>query len=395
MAKIAILGFGTVGSGVSEVLRINADDIFEKTGEAITVKYILDSRNFPDSPFADRMVKDFSMIEKDPEVEVVVECIGGVGVASDYATRALCAGKHVVTSNKALVAANGAKLLTLSKERGVNFLFEAAVGGGIPILRPLSTCLAGNQITEICGILNGTTNYILTKMRDDGASFEEVLAEAQKMGIAEADPTDDVEGIDAGRKICILTALAFGSHVYPGAIHVEGVRGITANDARLAEKAGMSLKLIGRTKRQPDGRVITYVAPHLVDRKSLIASVDGVFNGIMVRGNAVGEVLFVGPGAGKMPTASAVVGDVIDAIRHRGGRQHPGWSDAKENGVFPFAEIPMRWYLRVGASHPGFPGTVLLAEADGEKAFVTEPMTQKTLLSKNFGARSTLALLDT
>ena len=255
MAKIAIMGFGTVGAGVAEVARMNASSIAAKMGEEVYVKYILDVRDFPDSPYADRMIKDFSIIENDPEVEVVVETIGGARVALDFTRRALKAGKHVVTSNKELVATYGRELLEIAKEQNVNYLFEASVGGGIPLLRPLFQCLAANEIEEIAGILNGTTNYILTRMVKGGVSFAEALKDAQAKGYAEADPTADVEGIDAGRKICILSDLAWGKEVEPAKVRMEGISKLDLQDVATASAAGYSVKLLGRAMRMEDGKI--------------------------------------------------------------------------------------------------------------------------------------------
>ena len=302
MLHIAIMGFGTVGAGVAEVVRMNAASIAEKTGEEVNVKYILDVRDFPDSPYADKMIKDFAILESDPEVEVVVESIGGAKVALEFTRRALQAAKHVVTSNKELVATHGKELLSIAKARGVNYLFEASVGGGIPVLRPLFEDLSANQIEEIVGILNGTTNYILTRMVKGGVSFADALKEAQSKGYAEADPTADVEGIDAGRKICILSDLAWGKEVLPQSISMEGISAIHLQDVDIAAKAGYRIKLLGRALRLPDGRQTAYVAPHLVPESCPIAVVDDVFNGIMIRGNAVGDVMFYGRGAGDLPT---------------------------------------------------------------------------------------------
>ena len=344
MAKIAIMGFGTVGAGVAEVARMNQDSIAANLGEEVYVKYILDVRDFPDSPYADRMIKDFSIIENDPEVEVVVETIGGARVALEFTRRALLAGKHVVTSNKELVATYGRELLEIAKEKNVNYLFEASVGGGIPLLRPLFQCLAANQIEEIAGILNGTTNYILTRMVKGGVSFAEALKEAQAKGYAEADPTADVEGIDAGRKICILSDLAWGKEVKPSEVSMEGISALDLKDVDIAAAAGYRVKLLGHAKRMEDGRIAAFVAPHLVEESSPIATVDDVFNAVMIRGNAVGDVMFYGRGAGDLPTASAVMGDVLDVIEHRAKRRSIGWSEGAE--LVDVKELSMKWYLR-------------------------------------------------
>ena len=343
MAKFAIMGHGTLGSGLAEVARVNKDEIAARLGEAVEVKYILDIRDFPDSPDADKFIKDFAIIENDPEVEVVVECIGGTKVAQEFTRRALQAGKHVVTANKELVATFGKDLLAIAAEKNVNYLFEASVGGAIPLLRPLFQCMAGNQIEVIAGILNGTTNYILTRMVQDGASFADALKEAQAKGYAEADPTADVEGIDAGRKICILANLAWGKEVAPSKVSMTGISAIDLKDVDIAASAGYKVKLLGHALRLDGGKVAAYVAPHLVSEKMLLASVDDVFNACMIRGNAADEVMFYGRGAGK-PTASALMGDVIDAIQHREKRRELGWSESAD--LADSALLPMKWYLR-------------------------------------------------
>ena len=308
MASFAIMGFGTVGGGVAEVLRMNAQVIEKKLGEPLTLKYILDVRDLSDTPYADIAVKDFSVLENDPDLDLVVETIGGARVALEFTRRALLAGKHVVTSNKELVASHGKELLAIAKEKNVNYLFEASVGGGIPLLRPLFQCLAGNQIQEIVGILNGTTNYILTRMVQDNVPFADALKEAQAKGYAEANPAADVEGLDAGRKICILSDLAWGGEVRPEDISMRGITGLDLKDVDIAHAAGYRIKLLGRALKLADGRQAAYVSPHLVPETSPIAPVDDVFNAILIRGNAVGDVMFYGRGAGDLPTASAVMG---------------------------------------------------------------------------------------
>lgn len=346
MTKVAILGFGVVGSGVAEVITQNGASIAEKTAQALELKCILDVRDFPDSPFADKLIKDFSIIEQDPEIDVVVETIGGAKVALDFTRRALAAGKSVVSSNKELVAQHGHELLELARENGVSYLFEASVGGGIPILHPLSQCLTANKLSEVRGILNGTTNYILTHMIGTGLSFEEALKEAQARGYAEHDPTADVEGLDACRKICILASIAFGRHVYPHQVPTKGITQVTLADVSYADAAGMKVKLLGRALRQGD-KVMAYVAPHFVRDTNPLAGVEDVFNAITVRGNAIGDVMFYGRGAGKLPTASAVVADVIDCVKHFKARKYLFWEDAKEGYVASFEELPQAVFLRV------------------------------------------------
>ncbi len=380
MFQVAILGFGTVGSGVAEVIERNNRQISEKAGDKLELKYILDVRDFPDSPFADRFVKDFSVIEQDPQVNIVVETIGGAKIAYEYTRRALAAGKSVVTSNKELVAAKGYELLQLAKSRGVNYLFEASVGGGIPIISPINSCLAGNRISQIVGILNGTTNYILTRMIKSGVSFEDALAEAQANGYAERDPSADVEGQDACRKICILSSLAFGRHIYPEQVPTEGITSITLQDVTFADKANYRIKLLGRTIRREDGKVCAYVAPHLVSEENPLANVDDVFNGITVIGNAIGEVMFYGRGAGKLPTASAVVADVIDAAKHQHLRLLLNWEEGGADTVFPLSEVASRWYVRA-ANSLVITGAQKLSEPGAEKAaFLTnETLTRPEL----------------
>ncbi len=350
MVNVAILGFGTVGSGVAEVLTGHESSIERKAEGLIRLKYILDVRDFPDSPFAGRFVKDFGVIENDPEVDIVVETIGGAGVALDFTRRALAAGKSVVTSNKELVAAHGYELTQAAKEKGVCYLFEASVGGGIPIIRPLSQCLAANEILEIYGILNGTTNYILTRMIRAGLTFDAALAEAQEKGYAERDPSADVDGHDACRKICILAAIAFGRHVYPEQVPTQGIAGVTLADVDYAESAGKKIKLLGRAIRREDGRVCAYVAPHLVDQSNPLAGVEDVFNAISVQGDAIGDVMFYGRGAGKLPTASAVVADVIDVARNMGHRKALSWEPGGQDAACGTDELKSRWYVRARAS---------------------------------------------
>ena len=395
MVNVAILGFGVVGSGVAEVLATNGAHIDRKVDDLLRLKYILDVRDFPDSPFADKVVHDFSVIENDPEVSIVVETIGGAKVALDFTRRALMAGKSVVTSNKELVAEHGCELLRLAQEKGVSYLFEASVGGGIPIIRPLNQCLAANEIEELCGILNGTTNYILTRMIRAGLSFDAALKEAQQNGYAEQDPTADIEGHDACRKICILASLAFGRHVYPRQVPTEGITGVTLSDVAYAESCGRKIKLLGRAMRRSDGKVCAYVTPHLVDQENPLAGVEDVFNAIAVKGNAIGDVMFYGRGAGKLPTASAVVADVIDAARHRDEKKRMFWAEGGEDVTVSPADLESAWYVRVEGTgeqvRAAFPDRTLLARAgapEGEFALITEPMTRAALDGRLAGLKA-------
>ena len=382
MVNVAILGFGTVGSGVAEVLTTNGGLIDQRVENLVRLKYILDVRDFPDSPYRDCFVKDFGVIESDPEVDIVVETIGGATVALDFTTRALKAGKSVVSSNKELVATHGYELLQLAKEHGVSYLFEASVGGGIPIIRPINQCLAANELTEIAGILNGTTNYILTRMIRAGLSFEAALKEAQEKGYAERDPSADIEGADACRKICILSALAFGRHIYPDQVPTEGITHITLADVAFARSAGMKIKLLGRAIRREDDKVCAYVAPHLVPDESPLANVEDVFNAISVKGDAIGDVMFYGRGAGKLPTASAVVADVIDAAKHLKSRKYITWEDGGPDAVYSIDEVKNRWYVRVNAGSALPRGATPLANTCGAdcEAFLTEaPLSEREL----------------
>ena len=348
MQKIAIAGYGTVGGGVAEILRRNAAKIAESAAEPIELKYILVRHDYPDDPFRSLMVQDFSLIESDPEITVLVETIGGCGAALDYCTRALKAGKSVVTANKQLVAEHGAALLRLAQEHGVNFLFEASVGGGIPVLHPLSRCLGANVLSEVSGILNGTTNYILTQMLENGQSYDAALADAQRLGYAEADPTADVAGIDAGRKACILADLAFGENVSPENVPMEGITKITAADAAFAAAGGMKLRLLGRALERGGARYV-FVSPHFVPETQLLAGVSGVNNAVEVKGSEVGAVQFAGPGAGRYPTASAVLGDVIDIVKNPHRPQPCLWR-AEEAALADPSGFTAQWFVRTRAA---------------------------------------------
>ncbi len=403
MINIAILGFGTVGSGVAEVLTTNGALIDQRVNQPVSLKYILDLRDFPDSPYAQHFIKDFSIIENDPEVDIVVETIGGATVALDYTTRALKAGKSVVTSNKELVATHGYDLLQLAREHGANYLFEASVGGGIPILRPLTSCLAANQLTQITGILNGTTNYILTRMIRAGLTFEQALKEAQDNGYAERDPSADVDGHDACRKICILAALAFGQHVYPEQVPTQGIRQITLADVAYADSCGCKIKLLGRAIRQEDGKICAFVAPHLLYGENPLAGVEDVFNAIAVNGNAIGDVMFYGQGAGKLPTASAVVADVIDLAKDLKHSRRNQWGPGSPDLVVSSDILSSRWYVRVNTTlsraRELFGDLQPLARGGapaGEIAFLTGPMTEPQVREKLSGLSvgSLLRVLD-
>lgn len=346
MINVAVMGYGTVGSGVVELLHVNHDRIARSAGDSVRVKYILDVREFPDSPYASLFTKDFADIEKDPEVSIVVETIGGVGIAQEFTRRALAAGKSVVTSNKELVSEHGCELLKIAEEKKVCYLFEASVGGGVPILHPISACLAGDDIEEVYGILNGTTNYILTNMFKNGASFDKALSEAQELGYAERDPSADINGMDTCRKTCILADLAFGKNIAPAYVRTEGITNVSAIDVERVSAAGAAIKLIGRTVRLPDGRIVAYTAPHVLMEDNLLVNVEGVFNGIVVRGDATGETMFYGKGAGKLPTATAVIADIIETGKTISTGSFLGWSEAGEEVIGDTDLLVSRWYIR-------------------------------------------------
>ncbi len=345
MIKIAVLGYGTVGSGVVEVLSTNYEKITQRARQEIEVKYVLDLRDFPEDPVQEKIVHDYSVIAKDPEVSVIVETMGGVNPAYEFVKEALERGKSVCTSNKELVARHGAELLEIAKEKKVNFLFEASVGGGIPIIRPLNQSLTADEIQEITGILNGTTNYILTKMAREGVSFSKALKEAQEKGYAERNPEADVEGFDACRKIAILTSLAYGMQVDYEDIYTEGISNITDVDISYAREMGASIKLLG-TGRKVGQKVYAMISPMLLNSDNPLFSVNDVFNAIFVRGNLLGDVMFYGAGAGKYPTASAVVSDVVDAVKHLGTNIMTIWSSQKLE-LADKGEVSRRFFVRV------------------------------------------------
>ena len=345
MVQVAVMGHGVVGSGVVEVLTSHAESIAKRAKEEINIKYILDIREFPDSPLADRFTKNFEDILNDEEVKVVAEVMGGVNPAYDFVKRCLQAGKSVVTSNKELVAKKGAELLAIAQEKNANFLFEASVGGGIPIIRPMSQCLAANDVIEIAGILNGTTNFILTKMIREQMPFADALKMAQELGYAERNPEADVEGGDACRKIAILTSLAYGKNLDYNRIHTEGITKITTEDFQYAKVMDAAIKLVGTTK-EIEGTLYTFVAPMLIGKEHPLAGIDDVFNGVFVHGNVLDDAMFYGRGAGKLPTASAVVADVVDAVKNLGRNVLTIWDEEPlELGDFKDAEN--KFFVRV------------------------------------------------
>lgn len=392
---VAVMGYGTVGSGVVEVLEKNHESIVKRsTQSALDLKYILDLRTFPNDPHADKFVQDFNVILQDDDVKIVVETMGGLNPAFSFVSALLKAGKSVVTSNKELVAAKGYELLQLAEENNVNFLFEASVGGGIPIIRPITQCLAANEIDEIAGILNGTTNFILTMMIEKNMTFADALQLAQDNGYAEKDPTADIEGHDACRKICILASLCFGKHVYPDAVHTEGITQIALEDVAYAQSFGGVIKLIGSAKRYANGKISALVAPAIVQNGSQLASVRDVFNAILVRGDAIGDVVFYGKGAGKLPTASAVVADVIDCAKHATRKKAFGWGASEADYVLDYKTLETALYVRaqvqnkaavLEALEKAFGKIHVLTRngaPDTELAFTTEVDTEAVLCEK-------------
>ena len=394
MIGIGIMGYGTVGSGVAEVLQKNRESIAKKAGEQLCVQRILDLRDFPGDPFESKLTKQFDDILGDDAIQIVVETMGGLHPAYDFVKACLEAGKSVVTSNKELVAEKGDELLRIARDRNLNFLFEASVGGGIPILRPLNECLAGNEVYEIAGILNGTTNFMLTQMIEQHMTFDDALALAQRLGYAERDPSADVDGHDACRKICILASLAFGRHVFPKDVYTEGLRDITLDDVATAAAMDGVIKLIGRVKRTEDGHITISVAPTVLPKSNLLSDVNDVFNGILVRGDAIGDVVFYGRGAGKLPTASAVVGDVIDEVRHMKTRKSLFWEPATEGYVLPHGQDQTAFLVRLSCDDRGTAlaaVTAALGEVreirrpdapDTELAFVTPAAPEDDTLAK-------------
>lgn len=377
--KIAVMGYGTIGSGVVDVLRINKEKIAQRAGEPVEVKYILDLRDFPGDPMEDAIIHDYQTIVEDPEIGIVVETMGGVEPAYTFVKAMLEAGKQVATSNKNLVAAKGAELIKIARDHNVNFQFEASVGGGIPIIRPLNKCLTADEIEEITGILNGTTNYMLTKMATEGADFDEVLKDAQEKGYAEKDPTADIEGHDPCRKIAILTSLVCGQQVDFEDIHCEGITKISAVDIKYAEVMKRSIKLLASSRKVGESYTCM-VAPFMLDAEHPLCGVNGVFNGIFVHGNVLGDAMFYGSGAGKLPTASAVVADVVDMTKHKNTNIYIDWKPEKLTLV-DYKDSTNSFFVRTvsdkDAVEKAF-GSVSYIDAgiEGEIGFTTDEMSE-------------------
>ena len=383
MVNIAVLGYGTVGSGVVEVINTNHEIINKRAGEEINIKYVLDLRDFPGDPVQQILTHDFNDILNDDEVKVVVEVMGGINPAYTFVKQCLAAGKSVATSNKELVASHGPELLAIAKENNVNFLFEASVGGGIPIIRPLNTSITADEVTDSTCILTGTTNYILPKIDQECASYDEVLKQAQDLGYAERNPEADVEGGDACRKIAILTSIVYGKHLDYTKIHTEGITKISTEDFKYADALGVSIKLVGTTKKEGD-TLYSFVAPMMLDENHPLSGIHDVFNGIFVHGNVVDDIMFYGRGAGKLPTASAVVSDVVDEVKHMGKNIMASW-DAEALPIGDFRDAVNRFFIRVSADAItkdeiqklfGDVTYVTAEGVDGELAFITSSMTE-------------------
>ena len=386
MINVAVFGYGTVGSGVVEVLDRNSDIIAKRVGEEVDVKYILDLRDFPGDKFESKVTHDVETILNDTDIRIICETMGGLKPAYDFTKRALMKGISVCTSNKELVAAYGPELISIAKQNNCNYLFEASVGGGIPIIRPINEALTAENIDCIQGILNGTTNYILSKMENEGADFDEVLKEAQEKGYAERNPEADVEGYDACRKIAILSSLVYGKTVNYEDIHTEGITKITPRDFEYAAKMNMTIKLIAMAKATDAGR-FAFVSPRMVSNDSPLASVKDVFNAIFVHSDMLGDSMYYGRGAGKLPTASAVVGDVVEAARNIGKNLWCIWDNEKAS-LSDSGLLEQRYFVRVKGDMDAMKATILksfrnaefvdLDTADDEFAFVTENISENT-----------------
>ena len=380
MISVAVMGYGTVGSGVVEIIDKNKKEINEKAGDEVSVKYILDLRDFPGDPHQDLFIKDYKILVDDPEVDIVVEAMGGIEVAYKFTKEALLNGKSVCTSNKAVVAEHGPELLKIAKEHNCTYIFEASVGGGIPIIRPLHTSFTAEKIESITGILNGTTNYMLTKMDEENCDYDEVLKEAQAKGYAEQNPEADVCGYDACRKIAILTSLSCGKTVHYQDIRTEGITNIDKADFEYAKKLNSSIKLLGLSRMEND-KCMCIVAPFMVNDKHPLSMVRGVFNAIMVKGNMVGDTLFYGQGAGKLATASAIVADIVDCAVNKGKTIECLWKDedallAKDSEKYfsYFVRVKKDSFEEISASLPA--EKVLDSETD-EIGFVSKKISEE------------------
>lgn len=397
MVKIAVIGFGNIGGGLVELIDRNKEIIKKDLGTELEIKYIVDIRDFSGHPLEKKIVKDFNIVLNDPEVSIVAEMIGGSHPAFDFSIAALKAGKHVVSSNKEVVANFGEVLLKAAEDNGVAYLFEAAVGGAIPIIRPMRESLSSDNIISVNGILNGTTNYILTQMLTKGQTFDDALAKARELGYAEANPSADVDGIDACRKICILAALAYGV-IYPSdLVHTEGIRNVSKRDASDAAKLSAAIKLIGHASKTADGKTAICVSPRIIPMSDPLYAVNDVFNGISVSGEAVGDLMFYGRGAGRIPTAGAVLADIVEVVKHMSSKQLPPskWVRGDKSTLADIASVPCTYYCRVkGDQIPN--GCKKISCEDGEVSFITEVMDGSTLdmMLRDFTVTSKIRFLD-
>ncbi len=386
MAKVAIMGYGTVGSGVYDIIKMNSAKLSESAGEALELKYILDIRDFDDHPEKHLFTKDVNDIINDDEISVVAEVMGGLHPAYEFTKQLLISGKSVVTSNKELVATYGSELLAIAEEKNVNYMFEASVGGGIPVIRPLNRCLGANNVKRIAGILNGTTNYILYQMIKNKKSFETALADAQANGYAERNPAADVEGHDACRKIAILSSLASGKELDYNKISTEGITNISLEDVNYADSLDSVIKLIGYAEFLDNGKIYAHVAPMMLQKSNMLAGINDVFNGVLITGDCVGDVMFYGPGAGKLPTASAVVADMIDSAIHRSRRAIIGWKKTDEDIAASTDDKKFRYFVRTtssGVSDIFENVTAVESLVEGENAFITEALTASEMAQKS------------
>ena len=393
MIKAAVLGYGTVGSGVYEVITTNQEVINKRVGDRLEVKYVLDLREFPGDPVEKVLIHDYEIIVNDPEIAIVVETMGGLKPAYEFTKRALQAGKSVCTSNKELVANHGTELLAIAKANKCSYLYEASCGGGIPIIRPLHTSLTGDVVDAISGILNGTTNYILSKMASEGSEFDNVLKEAQDKGYAERNPEADIEGHDARRKIAILSSVAYGKFIDFNDVYTEGITKISASDIKYAQSIGAAIKLLGTSKMTAEG-CYAMVSPVMIDASNPLFHVNDVFNGIFVHGNMLGDSMFYGSGAGKLPTASAVVGDLVDCAKHLGEYISPDWTEEKLE-LMDIGKVTSKFFVRMKGEVSenlekaeaafGKLSVITVPGLAGEFAFITEEMTEASYLEKAAG----------
>lgn len=406
MSKFAVLGYGVVGSGVVELFYKNKEKIQKTAGHEMDVKYILDIREFPESPYKDKIVDSIDLIVNDDEITTVAECMGGVEPAFTFTKQCLEKGKSVCTSNKELVASKGDILFEIAKKNNCNYFYEASVGGAIPIMRPLHRCLAANDITSVEGILNGTTNFILTKMIDDGMQFDDALKLAQKLGYAESDPAADIEGHDACRKICIISSLVFGKHVYPGSVYTKGITDIQLKDVQIVDEFG-AIKLIAQVRRLENGKILPAVMPMIVPKSSMLSNVTDVFNAIMVNGDGIDKAMFYGRGAGKLPTASAVVGDVIEAEKHNKTILSQCWESSDDSSfIEDHSAFISKMYFRAQTNNnsdiENICGNIsYIYNEDGECAFITDKISMKAaadiqdkLAEKDIKVAALLPVLD-